>query len=104
MVITSLAVQLGNLSSSRAERVGHWTFENGQELVDQTGNFPDLLLMGDAAIAEGALDVNGAGTDASGWAITDSDSGAYGGPPITNKTLVSWITLQGLEDVCGPLL
>jgi len=79
--------------------IGHWTFEAGSELKDLTGNFPDLLLMGDAAVAGGELDLNGFGTTASGWAITDSDGGAYEGPAITNKTLVVWLTLQGLGDV-----
>jgi len=73
---------------------GHWTFEAGSELKDLTGNFPDLILEGDAAVANGALDLNGEGVTATGWA----HSGA-GGLPIGSKTLVSWITLQGLEDV-----
>lgn len=72
---------------------GHWTFEAGSELKDLTGNFPDLILEGDAAILNGALDINGEATTATGWA----HSGA-GGLPIGSKTLVSWITLQGLED------
>lgn len=79
--------------------VGHWTFEPGEELKDRTGHFPDLLLMGDAQVLDGQLDLNGSGTTASGWAITDSDTGAYGGPVLTNKTLAVWLTLQGLGDV-----
>ena len=75
--------------------LGHWTFESGSELKDLTGNFPDVILEGDAAIADGALNINGTGTTATGWAR----SGAGGKSAIGSKTLVSWITLQGLEDV-----
>ena len=32
-----------------------------------------------------------------GWAVT---SGGYAGPAITNKTMVSWLTLQSLCPVC----
>lgn len=74
--------------------IGHWTFEPGSELKDLKGNFPDVILEGDAAINDGALDINGSGTTATGWAHTGA-----GGVQIGNKTLVSWITLQGLEDV-----
>jgi hypothetical protein len=94
-----LACTLTSLKSASADLVGHWTFESGTELKDSTGNFPDLLLMGDAEVKDGKLAINGAGTDASGWAITDSDSGEYQGPDIIDKTLVSWVTLQSLEDV-----
>lgn len=81
--------------------IGHWTFEPGKELVDLAGNFPDLSLQGDALVAEGKLDVNGIGTEASGWAATDSDTGAYDGPTITDKSLVVWATLQGLSEVAN---
>jgi hypothetical protein len=73
---------------------GHWTFEAGSELKDLTGNFPDLILEGTAAVSGGALDINGEGTTATGWARTGA-----GGQAIGNKTLVSWITLQGLEEI-----
>ncbi|MFN0125947.1 MAG: hypothetical protein ACKV19_04580 [Verrucomicrobiales bacterium] len=73
---------------------GHWTFEAGSELKDLTGNFPDIILEGTATIENGALDINGEGTTATGWARTDA-----GGLAIGSKTLVSWITLQGLEDI-----
>ncbi|MBT7983624.1 MAG: LamG domain-containing protein, partial [Akkermansiaceae bacterium] len=76
--------------------IGHWTFEDGEELTDLMGNFPDLKLEGDAQIADGSLDVNGSGTTASGWAWS---SGEYQGPKITNKTLVSWFTLESLSEL-----
>ncbi|MFP6872316.1 MAG: hypothetical protein VCA55_02310, partial [Verrucomicrobiales bacterium] len=76
--------------------VGRWTFEPGEELVDKIGNFPDLALQGNAVVADGALDVNGGGTSATGWAYT---AGNYSGPVIADKTLVSWFTLQSLENV-----
>jgi hypothetical protein len=83
---------------ARAALVGHWTFEEGEERVDRTGNFPDLLLMGDVLVVDGALDVNGEGTTATGWAVSDSVNGAYRGPVLTNKTLVAWVRLQSLGD------
>ncbi len=91
----------GGLSSTgSAALVGHWTFELGEELVDRTGNFPDLILKGDAKVAGGKLDVNGSGTTATGWAVTDSDTGAlHKGQTITNKTLVVWAIMQSLGDV-----
>jgi hypothetical protein len=79
--------------------VGHWTFESGRELVDQAGYFPNLVLKGNATVADGKLDLNGAGTAASGWAVTDTTAGQYNGPVISNKTLVAWVTLQGLDNV-----
>ena len=76
--------------------VGRWTFDPGEELVDTIGNFPDLALQGNALVVDGALDVNGGGTSASGWAYT---AGNYSGPVIADKTLVSWFTLESLENV-----
>ena len=76
--------------------IGHWTFEEEEELTDLMGNFPELKLEGDAQITDGSLDVNGSGTTASGWAWT---SGEYQGPEITNKTLVSWFTLESLSEL-----
>ncbi|HUF61009.1 MAG TPA: hypothetical protein VMN36_02950 [Verrucomicrobiales bacterium] len=100
--IRSLAIllvsPLAAATGLRAELVGHWTFQPGQELTDRTGNFPDLLVQGDAQVAGGQLDLNGTGVDATGWAITNSDAGAYSGPPLTDKTLVSWVILDALED------
>ncbi|MBM3846421.1 MAG: LamG domain-containing protein, partial [Verrucomicrobia bacterium] len=85
--------------------VGRWTFEAGEELLDTTGNFPPLVLKGDAQVAEGQLDVNGMGTTASGWAVTDSSMGTYGGPTLRNKTLVVWATMQSLGEArAGSLL
>jgi hypothetical protein len=92
---------LGSLPCSAATLVGQWTFENGS-LADTTGNFVALQLMGDAAITNGALNVNGSGTNATGWAQTRGSAsypGAGGGLAIGSKTMVSWITLQGLQDI-----
>ena len=93
-----LALTLTMLNSASADLVGQWTFESGAELKDSTGNFPDLVLKGDAELIDGQLDINGSGDVASGWAITDSDSGEYQGPDIADKTLVAWVTLQGLDE------
>jgi hypothetical protein len=81
--------------------IGQWTFNSGQELVDTQGNFPDLVLKGDAAVNSGRLDINGSGSDASGWAVTGTDSGLYIGPDIVDKTLVSWISLEQLKSGDG---
>ena len=87
---------LGWSSAGGAGMIAQFTFEPGYELVDRTGNFGDLSLMGNAAIVGGKLDVNGSGTTSTGWAV----SGAYtGAASIGNKTLVSWLTLQSLQDV-----
>jgi hypothetical protein len=83
---------LGSLPCSAATLVGQWTFENGS-LADTTGNFGNLTLSGNASIINGALDVNGTGTTATGWAVTSGS----GGLAIGSKTMVSWITLQGLS-------
>jgi hypothetical protein len=76
--------------------VGHWTFEPGEELSDRTGNFADLVLEGDAQVADGCLDLNGAGTASTGWAHANALPASS---PLADKTLVSWITMQGLEAV-----
>ena len=92
---------LGSLPCSAATLVGQWTFEGGS-LADTTGNFVALQLMGNAAITNGALNVNGSGTTATGWAQTRGSAsypGAGGGLAIGSKTMVSWITLQGLENI-----
>jgi hypothetical protein len=92
---------LGSLPCSAATLVGQWTFENGS-LADTTGNFVALQLMGNAAITNGALNVNGSGTTATGWAQTRGSAtypGLGGGLAIGSKTMVSWITLQGLENI-----
>ena len=38
--------------------VGQWTFEQGEELVDRTGNFGDLTLNGNATVSGGAQSGN----------------------------------------------
>ena len=88
----SVLLILGLSMLAQAGLVGHWTFEPGEELVDLTGNFPDLTLKG-AEIADGQLDV-GSGK----WAIA---SGEYKGPDIAEKTLVSWVSLDDLNVRAG---
>ncbi|HEX2746452.1 MAG TPA: LamG-like jellyroll fold domain-containing protein [Verrucomicrobiales bacterium] len=75
--------------------LGQWTFESGSELKDLKGNYPDLVLMGDAAVENGALHVRGSGTSMTGWAHTGT---AGGNVPVGSKTLISWITLDSLGD------
>ena len=75
--------------------VGHWTFEKGEELTDLTGNWPDIELKG-AKIVNGALDV-----DSGKWAITVGD---YKGPPIKEKTLLSWFSFQDNSIIKGSIV
>ena len=74
--------------------VGHWTFENGQGLKDLTGNFADVQLRG-AGCDNGKLDL-GAGK----WAV----AGDYKGPTITEKTLVSWVSIDSFNVQRGSVL
>lgn len=104
--ITSLWVGICSLllltSPCQSALVGLWTFENGS-LADSTGNFGNLVLVGDAVVSNGALDLNGSGTTATGWAKTPgtSSAGGGGGVALGSKTLVSWITLQSLSASAG---
>ena len=93
--LLSLCIAVAVLSvSAQAALVAQYTFNAGEELTDRTGNFGDIQLRGDATISGGQLDVNGSGTNATGWAA----SGPYTGPTtIGEKTLVSWVTLQSLQ-------
>jgi len=80
--------------ASQAALVGQWTFESGEELVDRTGNWGDITLLG-ATVTDGQLDLgNGL------WARADN----YTGPTIREKTLVAWTTLQNLNLRNGAVL
>ena len=74
--------------------VGHWTFEDRQRLKDLTGNFADLQLRG-AVFDNGKLDL-GVGK----WAV----AGGYKGPTITEKTLVSWVSIDSFNVQRGSVL
>jgi hypothetical protein len=92
-----LIVLLVASTKSRAGIIGHWTFEAGS-LVDSSGNFGDVVLEGNASIVNGELIVSkdpNSSQSPSGWARTN---GAYTGPMITSKTLVSWVTLTALSN------
>jgi hypothetical protein len=84
--------------------IGHWTFEAGEELVDVEGHFPPLQLIGNASVANGTLDVNGVGTNATGWAVTGTANGGYTGPTIANKTLVVWLQMDSFSASAGSAL
>jgi len=71
--------------------VGWWTFESGEELVDLTGNFDDIVLH-EAEVENGKL-VLGDGM----WA----NARGYSGPDVTEKTLVAWLIMQGLDLMQG---
>ena len=68
---------------ARRSLVGHWTFEEGRELIDLMGNFAPISLRG-AKIHNGKLIVH-----RHGWAVSPK----YTGPTISEKTLVSWVKL-----------
>lgn len=89
------SVMFGYAQGDKAEAlVGHWTFENGVELEDLTGNFVDITLMG-AEVADGQLDIN-----LNQWAIASG----YDGPDIEDKTLVSWVIMDDLDVQKGSIL
>ena len=71
--------------------VGQWTFEPGEELIDQTGNWGEIELQG-AKVADGHLDLG-----VEEWALAQS----YTGPTIREKTLVVWLRLRDLDVVRG---
>jgi len=74
--------------------VGHWTFQDGEELKDLTGNFGDIVLRG-AEIDSGQLDLG-----VNKWAV----AGNYTGPTISEKTLVSWVSIDSLQVQRGSVL
>ena len=74
--------------------VGHWTFESGEEQKDLTGNFAAIVLQG-AEINNGQLDLG-----VSKWAV----AGEYTGPTISEKTLVSWVSIDSLAVQRGSVL
>lgn len=80
--------------------VGWWQFEAGSETDELTGNWGDLTLEGDASISDGQLVVNSVDAVATGWAR----SAAYGGADLSNKTLVSWVSLDDIEQFGGSAL
>jgi len=90
--------------------VAHWVFCGGHRgsnpLKDACRNFPDMILEGPAGnkalITPDGLAVGSAPSGTSPetttrWAISGPASG-YRGPTLTNKTLVSWLMLQGLPS------
>jgi hypothetical protein len=98
IIVSCLAIlQLAGIRQAEGALIGHWTFDQGSAL-DSTGNFGPLTLYGNATIANGALEVQSNGTKLNqiptGWAKTSG----YTGPPITSKTLVSWVTLTNLTN------
>lgn len=90
----SVLLILGLSMLAQAQLVGHWTFEDGVELVDLTGNFDDLTLT-NAEVKDGQLHL-----DVDQLAITKE----YSGPEIVEKTLVSWLYLEDLDAQEGSAL
>lgn len=97
-----IAVALGSFSvalmAPNAEAnnlIGQWTFETGEELSDKTGNFGNLFLGNGATISNGKLNV---GINQFAYGST------YKGPKITDKTLVSWVSLDNINIGSGSAL
>ncbi|MCA9539771.1 MAG: thrombospondin type 3 repeat-containing protein [Myxococcales bacterium] len=102
VALAGLALAAFAAPAAAQERlIGQWTFEPGWERVDVTGNWGELILQGDAAVADGRLDVNGLGADATGWAVSGP---APGIERIVEKTLVSWVSLDSLDAASGSAL
>ena len=93
-IIFLLSVMVSVTADIDIPLVGHWTFENGQKLKDLTGHFGDVMLRG-ATIDNGHLDVG-----VRWWAV----AGDYKGPTITEKTLVSWLSIDNLSVQRGSVL
>ena len=83
--------------ASAQDLLGHWSFEPGHETEDSTGNWDTLVLFGTSSVSGGTLDLNGSGTTSTGHAIAQG----YVGPTITDKTLVSWLTLDSTNANAG---
>jgi Tfp pilus assembly protein PilE len=84
----------GNYRTIPADLIGHWKFDGADSTSDLIGNWGDLILTGNVSISNGKLDVN---SGSSSMARTSS----YSGPTITNKTLVSYLSLDNLNVRSG---
>ncbi len=91
LTITVLFLLSVSIGAHAQNLVGHWTFDEGAELADLTGNWGDITLNG-ATITDGQLDV-GPGE----WAFATE----YSGPNITEKTMVSWLSMDDLSVLAG---
>ena len=85
--------------AASAAVVGHFDFSGPNPLVDATGHFGALTLMGGASIVDGGLKVTGSGTNSTGWATTTAS--AYSGPAIVDKTLTAWARIDTSSTVAG---
>ncbi len=92
--VIALLGSLATAGQAHANLVGSWDFASATPLVDSTGNFATLQLMGNATVSGGALTVTGSGTTSTGYA----QASGYTGPSVTSKTLVVWGTLQALAS------
>ena len=91
-----LLIIIVTCTSAEHTLVGHWTFEEGEEYKDLTGNFDDIVLHGASPIVlDGSLDL-----DIHEWAIALN----YQGQTIGEKTLVSWVSVDNLEVQHGAAL
>ena len=89
--VSSFDITVGALP----ELIGHWTFEDGKERTDLTGNFETLTLVGGTTIKDGNLNVSQAK-----WAITNLVEPKV----IRAKTLVAWVNLDDINARGGSVL
>lgn len=78
--------------ASQVKPIGHWTFEAGNETIDQSRNFDSLIMKG-AFINDGMLYID-SGKQAMARGYTGPD--IYG-----NKTLIVWLKLLDLKAQSG---
>lgn len=87
LLSVSLSTALGQ-NEKEEDLIGHWTFENGNELKDLTGHFGDIEFKG-AQVKDGKLHIGD-----NKWALTTGYKGPEIGP---DKTLVTWLYLDDLN-------
>ena len=92
LLVFGLVIPVLAQGEKKEDLIGHWTFENGVELEDLTGNFGEIDLLG-ADVKDGKLRIGN-----NEWAITTG----YKGPDIgPDKTLVAWLYLDDLNVTRG---
>jgi hypothetical protein len=88
----------GPASAADPTLVGDWQFDSATS-GDASGHWSTFELRGSATVANGQLAVDGTGNGvgATAWARARS----YSGPTISDKTMVSWVSLDSTAIVSG---
>ena len=89
------------MSQAQAGAVAIYDFGTATPLVDQTGHFSDLTLVGSPDIINGALHVDGAGATPTQYATANWVSGAA---TFDSMTLISWVELLSYGASAGSAL